>query len=180
MKKVFKLFAGLVVLASVFMLSGCGELDIYKQTYNTWYKYDDANGLNIPLIAKTAEDKDDNSATNYLNNAEVYVYFDGDTKVLRVVTQSAKEEQISLYGGLIDTTQYIIIGGENYFAKEKFGMPGWIALLGTNKFKPSNTPAFVSNPSQSIQIWGKEGTELKIQWQRVLKQYLVNLLLGDI
>ena len=64
MKKIFKLVVGLVVLASVFMLSGCGVLE---ETYNKWYKYN--SQLSLPLADP---DADDNEKDGMLKNADLY------------------------------------------------------------------------------------------------------------
>lgn len=182
MKKITKLIAALAVFASVLMLCGCA-FD-WTQTYDTWYKYKKAEGLNIPIVdAANAEAEADATgiASGVMENAEFYVKFNPN-KGLTVVVQSTKAQEISIGGGLLTTSVDVVTGGKKTYSKDQFGKVKWVALYGTGLFEESSEPKVSSHPEQCIILADDEGdaNNFNFQWKKVLKQILIQKLLGEI
>ena len=118
-------------------------------------------------------------AQTYLENAEFYVYFDSDDG-LTVVVQSSKKENIELYGGAFSTSVDVVTGGKKQYPKEKFGAGSWTALMVSGAFEECDEPLISKDPSKCIPLFGEDKTPLTIQWKKVLKNYLINLLFHEI
>ena len=182
MKKITKLFVGLVLFSSTLLLSGC--MFDWTTTYDNWYKYKKAEGLDIPIVdVANAEAESDATgiASGTMKNAEMYVCFNPD-KGLTIAIQSTKEQQIDIAGGLLTTSVDVVTGGTKTYPKESFGKAKWMALYGTGLFEESKTPKVISNPSECIILASDENGEANkfdFQWKKVLKQILINKLLGE-
>ena len=182
MKKITKLFVGLVLFSSTLLLSGC--MFDWTTTYDNWYKYKKAEGLDIPIVdAANAEAEADATgiASGTMKNAEMYVCFNPD-KGLTIAIQSTKEQQIDIASGLLTTSVDVVTGGTKTYPKESFGKAKWMALYGTGLFEESKTPKVISNPSECIILASDENGEANkfdFQWKKVLKQILINKLLGE-
>ena len=182
MKKITKLFIGLIILSSTLLLSGC--MFDWTQTYDTWYKYNKVDGLDVPIVdAANAESEADATgiASGVMSNAEFYVCFNPD-KGLTIAIQSTKEQQIDIAGGLLTTSVDVVTGGTKTYAPAQFGKVKWVALYGTGLFVESSTPKVVSNPDQCIILASDEeggANQFNFQWKKVLKQILINKLLGE-
>lgn len=182
MKKITKLITGLMLLSGVFLLSGC--MFDWTQTYDTWYKYNKVEGVSVPIVdAANAESDADATgiASGVMENAEFYVCFNPD-KGLTVAVQSTKAEEISIGGGLLTTSVDVVTGGSKTYTPEQFGKVKWVALYGTGLFEESSTPKVISNPDQCIILASDEeggANQFNFQWKKVLKQILINQLLGE-
>ena len=181
MKRITRLFAVMAVIVSVFMMSGCA-FD-WSQTYNTWYKYNNAAGLSIPVVAKADSESDTTGiASGMMENAEFYVYFDPDDG-LTVAIQSTQAQQIAIGGGLLTTSVDVVTGGSKQYTKEQFGGVKWAALYTTGAFRESDTPKVISNPEQCIILAGNDenggANQFNFQWKKVLRSILLEQLLGE-
>ncbi len=174
MKKIINVLLALAVFAGSLIMTGCGLKDAIDQTHNKWYKYNKEGGLNIPLGATDDEDSADGS---YLENAEFYVYFNSE-KGLKTAVQSKKTEAIELYGGAVSTNVELVVGGTKEYTKEQFGAIKWTALISSGYFTLSEEPKVSSNPDQCVLLTGTDDKPV-IQWKKVLKRYLINLLFGE-
>lgn len=170
MKKITKLIAGLVVLASVFMLSGCGLKNYAK--YDTWYKYNKEGGLNIPLCTT---DTDGAATTGTLSNAEFYLLYNKDNG-LTIAIQTSKTENVSLYSGLVEYEQQITVGATKQYTKEEFGPVSWTALIPLGNFTECSAPKIITSPSECFII--NNLTENNLKWKEVFANILINQLLG--
>ena len=182
MKKITKLFVGLILFSSTLLLSGC--MFDWTATYDTWYKYKKAEGLDVPIVdVANSETEADTAgiASGTMKNAEMYVCFNPD-KGLTVAIQSTKDQQIDIAGGLLTTSVEVVTGGSKTYTKEQFGKGKWMALYGTGLFEESKTPKVISNPEQCIILASDEeggANQFDFQWKKVLKQILINKLLGE-
>ena len=184
MKKNFKFLAGLIILASALMLCSCA-FD-WSQTYDTWYKYDNASGLNIPVVDKENSEAEADAkgiASGMMKNAEFYVCFNPDDG-LTIAIQSTKAEEISIAGGLLTTSVDVVTGASKQYTKEQFGKVRWAALYATGAFKESSEPKVISNPEQCIILAGNKAdgnaNQFDFQWKKVLRQILIEQLLGEV
>ena len=161
MKKIVKLIAGLVILASVFMLSGCGVLE---ETYNKWYKYN--NQLNLPI--HEGADVSSGSDTGILKNADLYLYYN-KTDGLKICFVTTHEQEIQ-YGGSYSplvVNADIVTGATKQFEPSAFGPGLWDALVVTGKIRPQNPPTIAVDISDAFQD-GKFSPEL------ILSQLILN------
>ncbi|MBR4790610.1 MAG: hypothetical protein IK024_06930 [Treponema sp.] len=160
MKKVFKLFAGLVVLASVFMLSGCGVLE---ETYNKWYKYN--TQLNLPIAEA---DTEDSTKDGLLKNADLYLYYN-KTDGLKICFVTTHKQEIQYGGSLspITVNADIVTGGTKQFQPSQFGPGLWDALVVSGKIQPQNPPTIAVDISDAFAN-GKFKPEL------ILSQLILN------
>lgn len=183
MKKLTKLFAGLVIFASSLMLTSC--LFDWEQTYETWYKYR-GDSLSIPVVAKADADAEADAsgiASGMMEDAEFYVWFSPDDG-LKIAVQSTSEQEISIGNGLLTTTADIVTGGyKTYENKSDFSSLKWKALYASGLFEESSTPEVVAHPEKCIILAGdsEDGNANKFDfhWKKVLKQILINQLLGE-
>ena len=173
MKKITKLIAAMAVLTSVLMMCGCGLKEAIDATHNKWYKYNKAEGVDIPLGSDTTGDE---TTLNSLKGAEFYLYFDDDDGLL-VAVQSVKQENVELYKGALSTTVDVVVGGTKQYTKEEFGTLKWSALVASGKISPSEKPKIVANPNECFII--TDAIENGIQWKRVLANILLSGLLEE-
>ena len=173
MKKITKLIAVLSLVAGVIMMSGCGLKEAIDATHNKWYKYNSAEGVNVDL----GDDTSESSATvATLKGADFYLYFD-DEKGLLVVVQKDKVETVDLAGGLLTTDITVTTGAQKQYTKQQFGSVQWGTLVASGKIIPSDTPKFISDHSHCIDV--SEALGNGIQWKKVLRNILINQLLGE-
>lgn len=173
MKKMTKLVAAMAILASVLMMCGCGLKSAIDSTHNKWYKYNKAEGIDIPLGADTSADA---ASAVDLKNAEFYVYFDDDNGLL-VAVQSTKSENVELYKGLLTQTVDITVGSTKQYTKEEFGTAKWTAMIALGNFTQCEAPKIVANPEQCFII--TNALENGIQWKKVLANILLDSLLSE-
>ena len=173
MKKISKLLAVMTVVASVFMICGCGLKDAIDATHNKWYKYNNESGVDIPLGSDTSEDA---ASALDLKNAEFYVYFDDEDGLL-VAVQSTKSENVELYKGLMSTTVDVTIGSTKQYTKEQFGTGRWATMIALGNFVKCDAPKIVTDPNGCFVI--TNALENGIQWKKVLRNILINRLLGE-
>lgn len=181
MKRICKIFVGLIVLTSTLMLTGC--LFDWEETYETWYQYN-GDSLEIPVVAKADADSEESGITSgMMEDAEFYVWFSPDDG-LKIAVQSTSEQEISIGNGLLTTTADIVTGGcKTYENKSDFSSLKWKALYASGLFEESSTPEVVAHPEKCIILAGdsEDGNANKFDfhWKRVLKQILINKLLGE-
>lgn len=179
MKKITKILAAAAVLACGMMLTACGAAETIKEivdsTHRTWYKYSGNTSVEVPL---GDDDNAENSVEkNSLKNAEIYVYYDHG---LTVAIQSINKTDVQICGGLINTTQDVVVGGTKTYTEAEFGTGKWTALLAAANFKKqSEAPKIVSDKEHCIIIGGDDAPNYKIQWKKFLKQKLIDALIGD-
>ena len=178
MKKFTKILsaAALILCGVIFM--GCGVADAIKDTvegtYDQWYKYNGTTKIDIPL--GDTDDENDSSKLHDLKDVEFYVYFNPENG-LKVAIQSTKEQNIELYNGLFSTSTKITMGGVKKYPAENFGVAQWTALIATGKFDQANEPKVSANPDECITL--DDFDNCKIQWKKVLRETLINTLLGE-
>ena len=178
MKKFTKILGAAALLLCGLMITGCGVADAIKEqlegTYDEWYKYNGNTTIDIPLGA--SDEAEDSAKTYDLKSVEFYVYFNTTTG-LKVAVQSTKEQNIELYNGLFSTSTELTMGGVQTYPIETFGVAKWTALIATGYFVQSSEPKISSNPEECIKL--DDFDKCKIQWKKVLKQTLLNTLLGE-
>ena len=174
MKKILTVLIVAAVLAGSLVMTGCGLRDAVASTYNTWYKYNKEGGINVPLGTADEENAGEGA---YLNNAEVYFYFN-ESKGLKVAVQSEKKEDIELYGGLVSTSTVIVTGGVKEYPMESFGKGRWAALVASGCITRDSEPKVSSDPEHCLMLTG-DADKPTIQWKKFLKRYLINQLLGE-
>ena len=178
MKKLFNILMLSAVLLGTVMMTGCGLEERIKETYNTWYKYDREGGLNIPVGTDDSSEDMSSASQAYLQNAEFYVYYDEDDG-LKVVVQSTKKENIELYGGALSTSVDVVTGGVKQYTTKEFGPVKWTALMASGAFEVDREPMVSKDPDKCIQLFGENNTPLTIQWKKILRNYLINLVFPE-
>lgn len=173
MKKITKLIAVFSLVASVIMMCGCGLKSAIDATHNKWYKYVSAEGVSVPI----GDDTSESSATAAtLKGADFYLYFDDD-KGLLVVVQKDSIQSVDIAGGLLIQDITVTTGAQKQYTKEQFGTAKWATLVASGKIAPSDTPKFISNHNSCIDV--SEALGNGIQWKKVLRNILINQLLGE-
>lgn len=181
MKKISKILAGMIIVASAFMFSSC--LFDWEETYETWYQYS-GSSLDIPVVEKANSDSEASDiASGTMKDAEFYVWFSPD-EGLKVAIQTTSEQKISIGGGLLTTTTDVVTGGYKTYANNSdFSSLKWKALYATGLFEEADTPEVVAHPEKCIILAGdsEDGNANKFDfhWKKVLKQILINTLLGE-
>lgn len=184
MKKLTKLFVVAAVVLAGFMMSGCDLLGMLKDqvasTYNTWYKYT-GTIPSIPVANAADADADVDKSTGAFKDAEIYVYFDEDDG-LTLAIQSTSEQNISLLGGLASTVTKVTTGGTKQYPISEFGKIKWAGLVSSGSFEESKKPAVATKPTPAgvILLTDPEANVFNFQWKKVLKEILIEQLLGDI
>lgn len=174
MKKLMNVLLAVAVLAGAVMMSGCGLRDYAK--YDTWYKYKSVDGISIPVGAAGTADSE-TAVGQMMENAELYVCYN-ETNGLKIAVQSTKEQKIEIAGGLLETSVDVVTGGTKEYTKEEFGPGKWTTLIVvTGKFEECNAPKIVTNPEQCINLTNNEN--FTFQWKKVLRNILINQLLGE-
>ena len=173
MKKISKLIAVLSLIAGVIMMSGCGLKSAIDATHNKWYKYVSAEGVSVPIGDDTSESSV-TAAT--LSGADFYLYFDDDDGLL-VVVQKDSVQSVDIAGGLLTQDITITTGAKKQYTKQQFGTVRWATLVASGKIEPSDTPKFISDHSSCIDV--SEALGNGIQWKKVLRNILINQLLGE-
>ena len=177
MKKLTKIMIAAAVLLCGFVVTGCGAAAAIKeqieQTYGKWYKY--TGTINVPLGNTDSEDAKEEKT---LKEAEVYVCFESD-EGLTVAIQSTSTQNVEILNGLASTSVDIVTGGKKKFDAESFGAGKWTALMATGYFKPSSEPKISSEPDKCLVLMGEDKNEFQIQWRKVLRNYLINLVFPE-
>lgn len=175
MKKFLTMISAAAVLLSGILFTSCGAaaavVDYLAGTYNTWYKY--TGTATIPL-GNSEDDAENAEALKTLEGVEFFVNFNPQSG-LKVALQASKDQNVELYNGLVNTNMKVYMGGTKDYTAEQFGSVKWSTLLATGRFVPSTTPKIVSNPEECILL---NAQSFKIQWKKVLANYLINLLLN--
>ena len=173
MKKISKLITILALFASVFMICSCGLKDAIDATHNKWYKYNNENGVTVPF----GDDTSENSTTAAsLSGAEFYLYFDDDDGLL-VVLQKDSIQSVDLAGGLLTQDITVTTGAKKQYTKEQFDSVRWGVLAASGKIVPCDTPTFIAKHDGCIDL--SEAINNGIQWKKVLRQILIDQLLGE-
>ena len=141
--------------------------------YNRWFKYCKEGGIDIPL---GANDSNDSETTMYLENAELYVYYDENTG-LKAAVQSDKTENVQLYQELMIVTEDVTVGSTKQYTKEEFGSAKFYALILSGYFTQCEAPKIVAHPEECFII--QDDFENVIQWRKVLANILIFLLLEE-
>lgn len=190
MKKITKILAAAAVLACGLILSGCAAAETIKETvvenvngsYKQWYKYTSKKQIDVPLIdASIDEDKqpDDTPVSeDKLKNAEIYLYFDPDVG-LTVAVQTVTQQEVSLLGGIYTQNVDMVVGDFKEIPKEKFGKKSWYTVWGSGKLEKSSEPKIHKSPDECIRIGTDKAPKSKIQWKKVLANYLLDSLLDE-
>ncbi len=171
MKKYVNLFVAAAVLLCGLVLTGCDLVkDALEGTYNQWYVCEKT--LSIPLTKEN-----DESYTGSLSAAEVYVKYNPDTGI-KVAVQSTSNQDVQMFNGLISTNQTVYVGGTKEFNSSEYDSWKWVALMGSGYFEEADEPVISSGNGTCLQLVGDNGSgNITIQWQKVLRDYLIDLLL---
>ena len=175
MKKISKILAVMTVVASVFMICGCGLKDAISRTYDTWYKYNKEGGLNIP-VGDVGTGDSESAAGQMMENAELYVFFNPDDG-LKIAIQSTKAQKIELAGGLLETSVDVVTGATKDYTNEQFGSGRWSGLMLSGNFTKTEAPKIVTDPDNCINLTNSD--KFTFQWRKVLRNILINKLLGE-
>ena len=170
MKKFLTIMTAATVLLCSTVLTSCGAADLIAETYDTWYKYEKT--VTIPLgtdIDATSTESEAHS----LKDAELYVYFDPDDG-LTIAVQSTSSQDVEMLGGLITQTVDVVIGGTKQYDNTQFGKGKWAALWASGKFQKASEPKVSSEPEKCVILAGDDKRDFKIQWKKVLLNYLLN------
>ena len=192
MKKITKIIVAAAILLSGLLLVSCEAAQTIKETvvesvndsYKRWYKYN--KPINVPLLASTASDDTAVESDQKLKDAEIYFYFnpnaDEDDAGLTVSIQSQTEQTVELLKGLYSQQMTITVGANNVYSLNDFKKAHWYALWGSGKIEKASEPKIHSTPDECVVIGGnqekdKEAKDAKIQWKKVLANYLLKSLL---
>ncbi len=181
MKKIMKIMTAAALLCTV-LFASCAVAEAVKESvndsYKQWYKYKNGDKkIDIPVLDSTTADNDTTEeSTTKLKNAELYFYFDPDVG-LKVAIQSTTQQEVQLLKGLYTTTMDVVMGEVKDYPLSDFGKGKWAALWGSGKIEKASAPKVVTNPTECI-LLGAENKP-KIQWKKVLANYLLNKLLED-
>lgn len=172
MKAIRIIFAAALLCAAAF-LTGCsnGDADPFAGTYDKWYKY---NGSTSTILLGSSED--DSSASKTLKSVELYCKFN-PTSGLIVAIQASKDQNVDILGGLTSTTVQVIAGGKKEYSAAQFGRGKWIVVLSAVPMSASSEPKVISSPDQCIMLDNLDN--FKIQWKKVLANFLLQKLLGE-
>lgn len=177
MKKLVKILSAAAVLLCGIMLTGCGPAETIKEivtegindSYKQWYKYEGT--AKIPLGESDDNEKVDEKHS--LKDAEFFVYYDPDIG-LTVAFQSTSEQDIEVVKGLFSTQVELVTGGTKKYSKDEFGKGKWAALWASGKFQKCSAPKIITEPEKCMVLTGEEANDFKIQWKKVLANYLLN------
>ena len=183
MKKILTIMTAAAVLLAGLIFTGCGAKEIIKETindsYNSWYKYNTNKQIDVPLIASsTTEGDDDPESPNKLRNAEIYVKFNPDSG-LTVAIQSVTSQEVSLLGGSYTTNMDVVVGDTKDFPLTQFDKKKWYALWGSGKFEKTSAPKIITNSGECLLLGSEKAPNSKIQWKKFIANYLLNKLLDD-
>jgi len=172
MKAIRIIFAAALLCAAAF-LTGCsnGDADPFAGTYDKWYKY---NGSTSSILLGSSED--DSSASKTLKSVELYCKFN-PTSGLIVAIQAAKDQNVDILGGLTEATVKVTAGGKKEYSLEQFGKGKWIAVMSTVPLTVSSAPKVITSPEECIML--DNLADFKIQWKKILANYLLTKLLGE-
>lgn len=176
MKKLSIMISTAMLLLCGFVFSGCGLKEVVADSYDTWYKYKSDKQLDIP-IAPATSDEDSDTGMN-LQNAEIYVFYNQDNG-LTLAVQSETKQTVSLLQGFYEQEMSIVVGGTKEYPVETFGKIKWTALWSSGKLEKASEPLIHSAPDKCIVIGGDKAADAKIQWKKVLANYLLNSVLEE-
>lgn len=173
MKKILTVLIAAAVLAGSLVMTGCGLRNAIQATHNHWYKYNKEGGMDVPLGEDSSEGS---TSAATLSGSEFYVYFNAE-KGLTVAIQKKTTTTASIAGGLLEQEVEIVTGGTKQYSTTEFGSGRWAALVSTGKFDQCSTPKIVAEPNSCVDISTALGNG--IQWKKVLRNILINQLLGE-
>lgn len=175
MKKSTKIFSALALLLCGLIISGCAAAEAIKEqmegTFDQWYKY--KSTVKIPL---GSTDEETASKDHELQAAEIYVKYNQNDG-LKVAVQTTSQQDITMLGRLVSTTQDVYIGGTKVYDTTTVTPARWSALLLTGNFTKSEEPEISSGEGNCIILAGEDKTDFKIQWKKFLRNYLLGNLL---
>lgn len=184
MKKTTKILSIVLILFAGLIISSCDLFnqikDAVEDTYDTWYKYN-GESLDLPVTANANADDENPSGSELLKKAQIYVLFN-ETKGLTLAVQAQSSENVSLLGDLISTEVKVTTGSVKQYTIEEFGATKWSVLALSGNFEKCKIPEVAKDPlPPGVILLNGEGTKgFNLQWKKVLREYLINQLLGDI
>ena len=146
---------------------------IGENTQGKWYKYNQT--VNIPL---GATDDVAFSEGKTLNDASLYVYYESG-EGLKVAIQAETKENVDVFGGAISQEVAIITGAVYSFDVAKFDNKKWAALVALSEIEECDEPEVSANPDKCLILGGDTAEDTKVQWKRVLKNVILEKLLGE-
>lgn len=175
MKKFTKILSAAALILCGVIVMGCGAANAIKEqlegTYDQWYKY--KSTVKIPL---GSNDDDNSEQAHELQAAEIYVIYNQSTG-LKVAVQTTSQQDITMLGSLVSTTQDVYIGGTKEYDTNTVTPARWSVLLLTGNFVKSDEPEISSGEGTCIILAGEDKTDFKIQWKKFLRDYLLGNLL---
>lgn len=174
MKAIRFIFAAATLFCAAAIFSSCsgtGTEDVFSGTYNKWYKY---TGSTSTILLGSSED--DSSASKTLKNVEMFCKFDPSSGLI-VAVQAAKDQNVDIFGGLTEATVKVTAGGKKEYSLEQFGKGKWIAVMSTVPLTVSSAPKVITSPEECIML--DNLADFKIQWKKILANYLLTKLLGE-
>lgn len=173
MKKIIKIITIFTLLSGVFTLSSCGlKKQLLDNTQNQWYKYNST--IEIPL--GNSDESETDSLLDNLSEPEFFVYYDED-EGLTVAIQSNCKQDIELIGGFYQTTAELPVGGCKTYSPKEFGSIKWSALMALGSFTKTSEPAIYKAKTGFTLL--DQYSNGGIQWKKILKNILLNTLLGE-
>ncbi|MBQ9626712.1 MAG: hypothetical protein IJR40_06010, partial [Treponema sp.] len=94
-----------------------------------------------------------------------------------VAIQASKDQNVDILGGLSEATVKVTAGGKKEYTLEQFGKGKWIALISAVPMSVSAEPKIISSPDECIML--DNLANFKIQWKKVLANFLLTKLLGE-
>ncbi len=174
MKSIRYLFIAALVFTAAVLVS-CGAKasleELYSGTYSQWYKY---NGSTNSILLGSSED--DSSASKTLKGIEVFCKFD-QMSGLVVALQAATSKNVDILGGLSEANVKVTAGGKKEYTLSQFNQAKWIALFSIVPLTKASTPKIISDPDSCIMLDNLDN--FKIQWKKVLANFLLTQLLGE-
>ncbi len=172
MKATRFIFAAAALLCVAAFFSSCGSTeDVFSGTYNKWYKY---NGSTSSILLGSSED--DSAASKTLKSVELFCKFN-PTSGFVVAIQASKDQNVDILGGLSEAAVKVTAGGKKEYTLEQFGKGKWIALISAVPMSVSAEPKIISSPDECIMLDNLDN--FKIQWKKVLANFLLTKLLGE-
>lgn len=186
MKKTTKILSIALVLFAGLIISSCDLFnqikDAVEDTYDTWYKYN-GESLNLPVTANANADADDDNPTGseFLKKAQIYVLFN-ETKGLTLAVQAQSSENVSLLGGSISTEVKVTTGSVKQYTLDEFDATKWSVLALSGNFEKCKIPEVAISPTPAgvILLNDPKAAGFNLQWKKVLRDILIDKLLGDI
>lgn len=184
MKKTTKILSIALVLFAGLIISSCDLFnqikDAVEDTYDTWYKYN-GESLDLPVTANANADDENPSGSELLKKAQIYVLFN-ETKGLTLAVQAQSSENVSLLGNLVSTEVKVTTGSVKQYTLDEFSATKWSVLALSGKFDECKIPEVAISPTPAgvILLNDPKAAGFNLQWKKVLRDILIDKLLGDI